>query len=110
MACPPLPASVALGEDSCPSGSGEVGGITPFPGGVVSRQGWTPLIHCLLGHPGNILALIGSCGAWASWRQALSGTVGPWLLCLQDGLQPQLRWGNLPDKQVMTVSPCKAVG
>lgn len=98
MTFPPLSASVAQGENSCRSGSGDMGGITPFPGTVVSHQGWTPLVRCLLGHPGNILALIGSLSVWGPGSYAF------------DGLQPHLEWGNLPNKQAMTPSHWEAMG
>lgn len=79
-------------------GLGTWGASPPFLGLWCQHQDWTPLVHCLLGHPGNILALIGSLGVWGPGSYAF------------DGLQPQLEWGNLPDKQAMTPSPWEAMG
>lgn len=97
---PPL-ASMALGGDSCSSGSREMGSLTASSESLVSHQGWTKqcsvgtsqsLALCLLCHPGSVLALTGSRGA-----------LGPWLLFCGI-LLPQLGVEeNLPVKWAMTV-------
>lgn len=51
------------------------------------------LTFFLLGHPGSILALTGSCSPQALWRQALSGAMGPGC-CSFDSLQSQIGVGE----------------
>lgn len=45
----PLPflASVALGEDSCSSGSREEGSLIPSSESIESHQDWTPVLPCV---------------------------------------------------------------